>query len=70
VVASVAAIWELEIKRAIDRLRFAVALVSELGRVGADVLPITAADATSAARLPLHHRDPVFDKYGLETLAA
>jgi PIN domain nuclease of toxin-antitoxin system len=61
VVASVASIWKLEIKRAIDRLRFDVDLVAELERVGLDILPITAADAVAAARLPLHHRDP-FDR--------
>jgi PIN domain nuclease of toxin-antitoxin system len=61
VVVSAASIWELEIKRALRKLDMEVELLPELERVGIDVLPITAADATAAARLPLHHRDP-FDR--------
>lgn len=61
VVVSASSIWELEIKRALGKLRIEVELLGELERVGFDVLPITAADATAAARLPLHHRDP-FDR--------
>lgn len=61
VVVSAASIWELEIKRATAKLRFDVDLLPELERVAIDVIPITAADATNAARLPIHHRDP-FDR--------
>jgi PIN domain nuclease of toxin-antitoxin system len=61
VVVSVASVWELEIKRSIGKLRLDVDLVTELERVGFDLLPITGADATAAARLPMHHRDP-FDR--------
>lgn len=61
VVVSACSIWELEIKRALGKLRIDVELLAELERVGFDVLPITAVDATTAARLPLHHRDP-FDR--------
>jgi len=61
VVVSVGSIWELEIKRALGKLRIEVELLAELERVGFDVLAISAADATAAARLPLHHRDP-FDR--------
>ena len=61
VVASACSIWELEIKQALGKLRIEVELITELEHVGLDVLPITAADATAAARLPLHHRDP-FDR--------
>ena len=61
VVVSAASIWELEIKRALGKLDIEAELVSELERLGIDVLPITASDATAAARLPLHHRDP-FDR--------
>ena len=61
VVVSASSIWELEIKRALSKLRIEVELLAELERVGFDVLPITAGDATAAARLPLHHRDP-FDR--------
>lgn len=61
VVVSAGSIWELEIKRALGKLRVEVELLQELERVGFGVLPITAADAISAARLALHHRDP-FDR--------
>lgn len=61
VVVSAGSIWELEIKRALGKLRVEVDLPPELERVGFGVLPITAADAISAARLALHHRDP-FDR--------
>jgi PIN domain nuclease of toxin-antitoxin system len=61
VIASAASIWELEMKRAAGKLRLEVELVPELERTGIDILPITAADATNAARLPVHHRDP-FDR--------
>ena len=61
VLVSAASIWELEIKRANDKLRFEGDLPAELEHAGFTVLPITAADAVAAARLPLHHRDP-FDR--------
>ena len=61
VVASAGSIWQIEIKRSLGKLRVEVDLVPELERVGVGVLSITAADATRAARLPLHHRDP-FDR--------
>ncbi len=61
VVVSAGSIWELEIKRALGKLRVEVELLQELERIGFAVLPITAADAISAARLELHHRDP-FDR--------
>ena len=61
VVVSAASIWELEIKRALGKLTIEVELLAELERIGIGVLPITAADATTAAWLPVHHRDP-FDR--------
>ena len=61
VVVSAGSIWELEIKRAAGKLRIDVELLTELEHVGFDVVPITAVDATVAARLPLLHRDP-FDR--------
>ena len=61
VVVSASSIWELEIKRALGKLRIEVELLEELEGVGFDVLAVTAADATTAARLPLNHRDP-FDR--------
>jgi PIN domain nuclease of toxin-antitoxin system len=61
VIVSAASIWELEIKRALGKLRFEFDLVIELERRAINAVPITAADAVTAARLPLHHRDP-FDR--------
>ena len=61
VVVSAGSIWELEIKQALGKIKIENDLLEELERVGFDVLATTAADATSAARLPLHHRDP-FDR--------
>lgn len=61
VVVSAGSIWEIEIKQASGKIKIEIDLVEELERVGFDILAITAADATSAARLPLHHRDP-FDR--------
>lgn len=61
VVVSAGSIWELEIKRAAGKLRIDVDLLAELEQIGFDVVPITAVDATKAARLPLLHRDP-FDR--------
>jgi PIN domain nuclease of toxin-antitoxin system len=61
VLVSAASIWELEIKRANAKLQYDADLVVDAGRAGFDVLPISAADAIAAARLPAHHRDP-FDR--------
>jgi PIN domain nuclease of toxin-antitoxin system len=61
VLISAASIWELEIKRANGKLRFEADLIVDSARAGFDVLPISASDATLAARLPMHHRDP-FDR--------
>jgi PIN domain nuclease of toxin-antitoxin system len=61
ILVSAVSIWELEIKRANGRLRLDVDLLSELAATNIDVLAVSGADATSAARLPLHHRDP-FDR--------
>jgi PIN domain nuclease of toxin-antitoxin system len=61
VVVSAATIWELEVKRVAGRLQAPENLLEivEATRIG--VLPVTGADASSAARLPLHHKDP-FDR--------
>ena len=61
VLVSTASIWELEIKRANGKLRFAADLIVDATRAGFDVIPISAVDAIAAARLPAHHRDP-FDR--------
>lgn len=61
VVVSAASIWELEIKRAAGKLRPPEALLDAVEAEGMSALPITGRDATEAAALPLHHRDP-FDR--------
>ena len=61
VLVSAASIWELEIKRAAGKLRFATDLIDDAARAGFDVIAISATDASAAARLPMHHRDP-FDR--------
>lgn len=61
ILVSAASIWELEIKRANGKIRFDADLIVDAGRAGFDVIPISAAEATAAARLPTHHRDP-FDR--------
>ena len=59
--ASVASIWEVEIKRAIGKLDVPDDLTYQLAVGGVGVIDITALHAVTAARLPLHHNDP-FDR--------
>jgi PIN domain nuclease of toxin-antitoxin system len=54
-------VWEIEIKRALGKLRTESDLVAALDTAQIDLVPITAGDAVTAARLPAHHRDP-FDR--------
>ena len=61
VVVSAATIWEIEVKRAAGRLVSPDDLLAIVDATRIDVVPITGADATAAARLPIHHRDP-FDR--------
>ena len=61
VYVSTASLWELEIKAALGKLRFDGDLLSEIHAAGMDWLPVQAAHARAAARLPAHHRDP-FDR--------
>jgi PIN domain nuclease of toxin-antitoxin system len=59
---SAATIWEIEIKRALGRLDVGRAdLTAEIAANAFTELPITAAHAQAAARLPAHHADP-FDR--------
>lgn len=53
--------WELGIKRAKGRIEYPDGLVAELLACGFEELPITAAHADAATRLPPHHADP-FDR--------
>jgi PIN domain nuclease of toxin-antitoxin system len=58
---SAAVVWEIEIKRALGKLQSPDDLIDVLEPSGFGSLPITLDDATTAARLPHHHRDP-FDR--------
>ena len=61
VVVSAAIIWEIEVKRAAGRLEAPADLLSTVEASRFVVIPITAVEAITAARLPMHHRDP-FDR--------
>jgi PIN domain nuclease of toxin-antitoxin system len=61
VLASVASIWELEVKRLAGRVEAPSDILETLQAAQVDALPVAAADAVEAARLPGHHRDP-FDR--------
>lgn len=59
VLASAMSLWELEIKRIAGRLEAPDDILATLERADIGTLPVTGGDAVAAARLPLHHRDPV-----------
>lgn len=61
VLVSAATVWEIEIKRAAGRIEAPSDLLRAMEATGFTTLPITAADAERAARLPRHHADP-FDR--------
>lgn len=62
---SIAAVWELAIKHAAGKLRFAGdpgrEIPVHLRRSGVAVLGISVEQCLAAAALPMHHRDP-FDR--------
>jgi PIN domain nuclease of toxin-antitoxin system len=58
VFVSAVSIWEAEIKIAIQKLRLDFDLESASLEHGFEPLAITFAHASTAGRLPLHHRDP------------
>ncbi len=58
---STAAIWEVEIKRALKRLDAPTDLLQQLSELSIEALSIDAQDAVTAAHLPDHHQDP-FDR--------
>jgi PIN domain nuclease of toxin-antitoxin system len=60
-VVSAATIWEIEIKRAAERLTAPDDLVDSVAGAGCRLLPILPEEAADAARLPRHHGDP-FDR--------
>jgi PIN domain nuclease of toxin-antitoxin system len=61
VLASAASVWQLEVKRLAGRVDAPSELLEALEDAGIESLPVTAADAVDAARLPIHHKDP-FDR--------
>jgi len=58
VLLSAASVWEAEIKRAAGKLQ-TPPLEDAAARASVPVLAISAAHATAAAHLPLHHLDPL-----------
>jgi PIN domain nuclease of toxin-antitoxin system len=61
VLVSAGTVWEIEIKRAAGRVEAPSDILQAIEATGFMTLPITAADAERAARLPRHHGDP-FDR--------
>lgn len=53
--------WEIEIKRAVGRLRAPDDVLGEIRKARFLPLPIALEHGVAAGRLPLHHRDP-FDR--------
>ena len=61
VVASVASLIEIAVKRSLGKLRIRALDRDFLETQGVDILPITAEHASALEDLPWHHRDP-FDR--------
>ena len=61
VLVSAATVWEIAIKRQLDKLTAPDDLLTQLRANRIAVIPIEAADAWEAGGLPNHHRDP-FDR--------
>ncbi len=61
VFASAASVWEIEIKRALGKLKAPDDLIDALMATGFRPLPMSLEHANLAGSLPLHHRDP-FDR--------
>jgi PIN domain nuclease of toxin-antitoxin system len=61
VVVSAATVWEIEIKRALAKLRAPEDVTGLVDESGFERLMITFEHANEAGRLPLHHGDP-FDR--------
>ena len=60
-VVSVASLWEIEIKRRLNKLAVPPNMLVELSHRAIDILDINARHAIMAGQLPLHHADP-FDR--------
>ena len=61
VAVSAASVWELEVKRAIGKLRAPAGLVRRIEAEDFEPLPISLNHGVAAGKLPLHHGDP-FDR--------
>src|SRR5688572_19039770 len=61
ILVSIAALWEIAIKRVIGKLTAPVDLRHDVHRAGFDVLPIEVIHIEKTEQLPVHHRDP-FDR--------
>jgi PIN domain nuclease of toxin-antitoxin system len=61
VLLSAAVVWEIAVKRSLEKLDAPAAYLSLLLDGGARALPITLEHAAAVERLPWHHRDP-FDR--------
>jgi PIN domain nuclease of toxin-antitoxin system len=61
VFVSAVSVWEIEIKRALDRIRAPADVTGMVDDSGFHRLAITFDHAREAGRLPLHHGDP-FDR--------
>jgi len=61
VTVSAVSVWEIAIKRAMGKLKFAAAITETSERLGFQLLSITPEHAEHAGALPRHHNDP-FDR--------
>lgn len=61
ILISAASVWEIGIKQALGKLYVSDDLLSDIKKLGFEVLNISAQHADCAAKLPLYHRDP-FDR--------
>lgn len=61
VTVSSVSVWEVAIKRRLDKLDAPPDLLPQLEGAGVEPLPITARHADRVATLTMHHRDP-FDR--------
>lgn len=61
VVLSAASVWEIAIKRSLEKVTLPDGWPRALHRLGFDPMPITSIHAAAVEALPWHHRDP-FDR--------
>jgi PIN domain nuclease of toxin-antitoxin system len=61
VALSAATVWEIAIKRSLQKVTLPDGWAGALRRLGFDPMPVTAIHAAAVERLPWHHRDP-FDR--------